>query len=70
MRNEIKKVRQSMGLTQDGFAKLLGVTRMHYNCVENGRCDISIKLLEKVAKISGKRLVYIFIDKDENVPDF
>jgi len=69
MEKGIKLVREEMKLSQGDFAELLGITRIHYNCIEKGRCEVTLKMLQKVAEISGKRLLVVFINRD-GVPDF
>lgn len=60
---EIKRVRKEAGYTQLQFAKKLGVTREHYNGVESGRHGITLGLLKKIDKVTGKQLVITFIDR-------
>jgi len=59
----IKRVRESKKMTQKEFAGLLGITAIHYCAIENGRKEVTIKLLKKVAEITKMQLVITLIDK-------
>jgi transcriptional regulator with XRE-family HTH domain len=50
-------------MTQKEFAGLLGITAIHYCAIENGRKEVTIKLLKKVAEITKMQLVITLIDK-------
>ncbi len=43
MRMNLKLLRTSLGLTQDGMARRLGISRTQYNKIENGRSAGSIE---------------------------
>lgn len=42
--------RKSKGLSQETLAEKLEITRQHYNRLENGINDPSIKLMEKMSE--------------------
>jgi len=46
----IKELRDSSNLTQESLANKVGVDRTYINSVENGKRNISIKVLEKIVK--------------------
>lgn len=51
---KIKKLRESLGMTQDAAAhKAKMKSRQHWNNVENGRGTVNIDLLERIAKALG-----------------
>lgn len=50
LRNIIK-LRKSLGLSQADFAEKIGLTQPNYCHFENGRIDIFISRLEKIAEV-------------------
>lgn len=46
-RNEMKRLRNSLELSQEDFARMLGIARTHYNRLERGKKKLhgSVKLL-------------------------
>lgn len=46
----MKQLRQTTGLSQEKFALKIGMDRTYYASVENGKRNISIINLEKIAK--------------------
>lgn len=47
--NKIKELRRERNLSQEDLAHLSGLDRTYINSVENGRRNISIVSLEKIA---------------------
>lgn len=45
----IRALRNSMGLSQEKFALLIGMDRTYYASVESGKRNISIANIEKIA---------------------
>lgn len=45
----IRTLRNSMGLSQEKFALLIGLDRTYYASVESGKRNISIANIEKIA---------------------
>ena len=45
-----KKLREKTGLSQEKFALKIGMDRTYYASVENGKRNISILNIEKIAK--------------------
>lgn len=64
LHKEIKRVRKECKYTQEKFAKLLGISRIHYNGLENGRNSITLELLKNIGNITNKQLIITFIDKN------
>lgn len=50
MENDVRALRQDRGLSQDGLAKLLGVSRQTVNAIETGRYDPSLPLAIRIAR--------------------
>lgn len=61
--NRIKSLRQNMGISQEDFALKIGMDRTYYSAIENGKHNITIKNLYKIAnglKITISELLNIF----------
>ncbi|MGA2143261.1 MAG: helix-turn-helix transcriptional regulator [Brevinematales bacterium] len=65
MKNEIRNLRENMGLTQEELAKLLLVSRQTIISLEKGHYDPSIRLAFKIAKLFGKPVESVFNDEEE-----
>lgn len=61
---QIRKVRIQTKASQKDFAEKLGISRIHYCGIENGRFSPTIDLLIRISKITGTPLVVCFVDKD------
>lgn len=58
--NRIRGLRQQTGLSQEKFALKIGMDRTYFASVENGKRNISIINLEKIAKGLGVSLSELF----------
>jgi len=58
--NKIKELRKERNLSQEDLALLSGLDRTYINSVENGRRNISIISLEKIANGLGVKIKNIF----------
>lgn len=47
----IKRLRNKVGLTQEGLAEKIGVSTTHVGLVETGNRRMSLKTLQKVASV-------------------
>lgn len=56
----IKQIRQSKGISQEKFALSIDMDRTYYASVENGKRNISIVNIEKIAKGLGISLDELF----------
>ena len=54
---QIKKIRLRLGYTQKDIAKKLGVNQQYISKIENGRENVSVDTLRKIAHTLGKRLI-------------
>ncbi len=54
---QIKKIRLRLGYTQKEIAKKLGVNQQYISKIENGRENVSVDTLRKIANALGKRLI-------------
>lgn len=52
-------------MNQKEFANIIGVSRVHYNNIENRNCYPTLDLLQKIESATGKKLIITFIDESE-----
>jgi putative transcriptional regulator len=60
MDNEIRRLRESAGLSQGALAEVLGVSRQTVNSLETGRYDPSLPLAFAIARHFGLSIEEIF----------
>lgn len=60
MRNNIQKLREAMGLTQDELARRLGVTRQTINAIENDKYNPTLQLAFKLARLFNCPVEHVF----------
>ena len=65
MKNKIEQIRKQNGITQEDFAKMLGVSRQTISSLETGKYNPSIFLAYKIAKCFGLTIEEIFIFDEE-----
>lgn len=65
MNNRIQDLRKEKGLTQQGLAEKLGVSRQTIISLENGKYNPSISLAYKLAKVFGLTIEDVFIFDEE-----
>lgn len=66
--NVIKKYRKNLGLSQEKFALKISMDRTYYASVENGKRNISLKNIEKIAKGLNVSISKIFVEiENENI---
>ena len=61
MKNRIEEIRNSRGIRQEEFAKLMGVSRQTISSLDNGRYNPSILLAYKIAKYFDLMIEEVFI---------
>lgn len=61
MKNRIEEIRNSRGIRQEDFAKMMGVSRQTISSLENGRYNPSILLAYKIAKFFEMTIEEMFI---------
>ena len=64
MKNNLKKLRESKGLSQEKLGDILGVSRQTINSVENGKFDPSLTLAIKLTKFFDEPIDSIFEYQD------
>lgn len=60
MKNNLKKLRESKGLSQEKLGDNLGVSRQTINSIENGKFDPSLTLAIKLTKFFDEPIDSIF----------
>lgn len=65
MKNRIEELRNSKGISQEEFAKRMGVSRQTISSLENGRYNPSIMLAHKIADYFGMMIEEVFIFEEE-----
>lgn len=65
MKNNIKRFRKEQGLTQEDFAKALGVTRQTIIAVENDKYNPTLELALKMSKYLKVTVEELFILEDK-----
>ena len=61
MKNNIKKLRSELKISQKDLAKSLNVSRQTINAIETGKFDPSLTLTIKITRFFNKSLEEIFI---------
>jgi len=64
MKNNLKKLRESKGLSQQKLGDILDVSRQTINSVENGKFDPSLTLAIKLTKFFDEPIDLIFEYED------
>lgn len=60
MKNNLKRLRESKGLSQEKLGDNLGVSRQTINSIENGKFDPSLTLAIKLTKFFDEPIDSIF----------
>ena len=63
----IKELRKSANLSQEEFAFRCGMDRTYITSLENGKRNVSIVNLEKIAKVFGMSLSKFFDFSNEEI---
>lgn len=66
MKNRIRELRESIGLTQQDLATKLGVTRQTVLAIENDKYNPTLALAFKVAQLFGQPIESIFAYNPED----
>jgi putative transcriptional regulator len=62
MTNDVRSLRQSLGLSQGQLAQELGVSRQTINAIETGRYMPSLPLAFAIARFFSRRIEEVFHD--------
>lgn len=61
MENKVEELRKELGLSQDEFAKTIGVSRQTISSIETGKYNPSLELAFSIADFFNKSIEDIFI---------
>lgn len=56
----IREIRQEKGISQEDIATQLGFDQSNWNKIENGKQQLKVNQLEKIASVLGVELIYLF----------
>lgn len=65
--DNIRKMRQMQGLSQEWVAKELDISQKHYSQIENGKVDIGIKMLLAIAEVLNVTPTILLGFSDERI---
>jgi len=66
VKNRLEEIRNSKGIRQEEFAKLMGVSRQTISSLENGKYNPSILLAHKIASYFGMPIEEMFLFEEED----
>jgi putative transcriptional regulator len=66
MQNNVRKLREELGLTQKELGERLGVSRQAINAIETGKFDPSIWLAYDLARLFGTTIEALFLFKEDD----
>lgn len=69
MRNRVRELRATRGLTQAQLAEALRVSRQTVNAIETGKYDPSLPLAFRIARLFALSIEEIFLDEDSGSPE-
>ncbi|MBC2580160.1 helix-turn-helix transcriptional regulator [Clostridium sp. DJ247] len=61
MKNRLKELRESLGLTQEQLGELVGVSRQAVNAIETGKFEPSIWLAYDISRIFRRSIEEVFL---------
>lgn len=65
MKNNIKRRRKALELTQNEVSKILDVSRQTINCIENNKYNPTLELAMKIARLLNTTVDELFTLDDE-----
>lgn len=65
MKNTVERMRKSVGMSQEEFAKSIRVSRQTVSSIENGRYNPSLELAFIISRFFKKTIEDIFIWEEE-----
>lgn len=61
MKNKVEKLRKSLNMNQEDFAKAIHVSRQTVSAIETGKYNPSLELAFVISEFFGKSIEEIFI---------
>ena len=65
MKNRVRELRKSQGLTQEQLAEIIGVSRQTINAIEQEKFDPSLPTAFKMARLFGRSIEEFFLFEEE-----
>ena len=65
MKNRVRELRKSQGLTQEQLAEIIGVSRQTINAIEKEKFDPSLPTAFKMARLFGRSIEEFFLFEEE-----
>lgn len=65
----IKHIRESMNMSKEELAKLLGISGQYLGIIERGKSYLSVEKLEKLCNLTHLSADFILFGKDYNIPE-
>ena len=66
MHNNVRRLREELGLTQKELGERVGVSRQAINAIETGKFDPSIWLAHDLARLFGTSIEALFLFMEED----
>lgn len=63
--DDIKRLRREAKMKKGEMASSIGVSRTYVGKIEKGAVDVRMSVLNRIANLLGKRIMILFIDKEE-----
>lgn len=60
--NELRKIRETRGLSQEEFAQLCDISRAYYGRIERGEHSATLDICKKIADALGFSLAELFVN--------
>lgn len=60
--NEIRKMREGRGYSQNDFAEICGISRAYYGRIERGEYNVTVDMCQKIADGFGCHISDLFKD--------
>mgnify|MGYP000870365750 FL=1 len=60
MKNRVREFREEMGLTQEEFARKCPISRSYLSQIENGKRNLSVKKMKRIADLLGIDIKEVF----------
>ena len=60
--NELRKIRETRGLSQEEFAQLCDISRAYYGRIERGEHSATLDIYKKIADALGFSLAELFVN--------
>lgn len=63
MKNDIRRKRMSLGMTQTDLAKKAEISRPYLSEIEKGKSDPTVTIATRIARVLGTKVESIFLQK-------